>query len=630
MNTIKFPYKYIIFTFLIINSIFGKVTLNNIEFKGNYFFDSGDLRDVVQSEKNKEFDARLINLDKILLRNIYFFSGFLDISIWDSIVVDHKNRNRGVNLIYEITEGQRYYFDSVDINGNLSLSIKYLEDQFRGMKRGDPFNQQIVNEALEKIENRYYNDGKPYIELSTSREVKEDSLLIIKLKIEEHLTVYIKNIIYVGLKRVQRFILTRETEFGRNEQYNRKKIENTQKNIYKTGLFDYVRIELDPIEDVPDSVNIIVKLKEKKTNWYGVHLGLAYEEDVYYGNKINVTLQGGNRNLFGTARSLSLHLTESFHFDFNDKNFVHAENEIFLRFVEPWIFYTRTPGVFQINYRQLRPLNSAPFNLLTTSFLVEHDYGEWVKGSMMISIKNLNNLSNEAYIQGNTEGLTPDQSRTYSLAFTMKRNRLDHFFNPRDGSRTMATAGLSDNVYFDPGNNKKHSIYFTLTGSWARYQPWRPQIFELPRFHFVLASRIRIGNIAVINHNDYVPQNDLFFAGGASTVRGYREQLLGPAKVVNERGEIIEGAGGKMIFLANIETRIPLFWLLMLEVFIDSGNVWKSALDFNPAEICFTTGAGIAFLTPIGPIRVDYGYKLNKPSTNPWPDAWHLGFYFAF
>ena len=82
--------------------------------------------------------------------------------------------------------------------------------------------------------------------------------------------------------------------------------------------------------------------------------------------------------------------------------------------------------------------------------------------------------------------------------------------------------------------------------------------------------------------------------------------------------------------MANIEARMPLFWLLMMEVFIDSGNVWRNALDFNPLEIRFTSGAGLVFLTPIGPVRVDYGFKLNKPTTNPWPGAWHLGFYFAF
>jgi outer membrane protein insertion porin family len=621
--------KYIIIIFLLSTAVSAKVVIKNISFKGNNYFGTDVLEETIQSQKKKAFDARLINVDKILLKNLYISAGFLKVLIKDSIIVIYKKRDREVSLVYKINEGQRFYFDGLNINGNKIFSEAFVRGRFSGVKKGEPYNQQFVNDALQELEKRYYNTGKPYIQLTTSTEIR-DSLITINLNIKEYMTVYIKNIIYIGLNKVQEFIVRRELEFKKNERYERNKIEISQKNIYRTGLFDYVRIELEPIENAADSVNIQVKLKEKNNNWFGVHLGFAYEEDIYYGNKLNVTLQGGNRNLFGTARSLSLHLTEGFQFDFDDNKFVNAENEIFLRFVEPWIFATRTPGVFQINYRLLRPINSAPYNLLTTSFLVDHEHSDWLKSSMIFSLKHINNLSQSEEIIENPEGLSSDQSMIYSFTFTLKRNRLDNFFNPHDGSRTMATVGLSDNVYYDAENRKKHSVYMTLSGSWARYQPWRPKIFNLPRFNFVLASRVRIGNIFVINKNDYVPQNDLFFAGGASTVRGYREQLLGPASVLNDKGEIIEGAGGKLIYLANIEARIPLFWLLMLEIFVDSGNVWRTTRDFNPAEIRYTTGAGIAFLTPIGPVRLDYGYKLNKPSTNPWPTAWHLGFYFAF
>ncbi len=629
MRKLYFIFIFTIFTLYFNAPLSAKVVVKKIIFKGNRYFKADLLEETIQSQKNKDFDARLLILDKILLKNLYISSGFLDVSIKDSVVVVYKKRNRVISLLYIINEGQRYYFAGLNIKGNKIFGKGYIRARFSGVKKGEPYNQQTVNDAVLDLEERYYNAGKPYIQIAVSNEA-HDSLITINININEYMTVYIKDILYIGRLKVQEFILRRELEFVKGDRYNREKIEKSQKNLYRTGLFDYVRIESDPIENEPDSIKILVKVKEKKNNWFGVHLGFAYEEDIYYGNKLNVTLQGGNRNLFGTARSLSLHLTEGFQFDFNYKKFVNAENEIFMRFVEPWIFATRTPGIFQINYRLLRPINSAPYNLLTTSFLVDHEHSDWLKSSMMFSLKHIDNLSQNEQIIDNPEGLNSDQSMIFSFTYTLKRNRLDNFFNPHDGSRTMATMGLSDNVYYDTGDVKRHCLYMTLTGSWARYQPWRPKIFNLSRFDFVLATRLRLGNIFVLNKNDYVPQNDLFFAGGASTVRGYREQLLGPASILNNKGEIIEGAGGKMIFLANIEARIPLFWLFMLEIFVDSGNVWRTALDFNPAEIRYTTGAGIAFLTPIGPVRVDYGYKLNKPATNPWPSAWHLGFYFAF
>ena len=88
--------------------------------------------------------------------------------------------------------------------------------------------------------------------------------------------------------------------------------------------------------------------------------------------------------------------------------------------------------------------------------------------------------------------------------------------------------------------------------------------------------------------------------------------------------------GGKLLLLANIEARIPIFWLFVGEVFVDAGNVWDGINEFDPKEIRYTTGVGLAILTPLGPVRVDYGYKLNKRSIDVANDALHLGIYFAF
>ena len=88
--------------------------------------------------------------------------------------------------------------------------------------------------------------------------------------------------------------------------------------------------------------------------------------------------------------------------------------------------------------------------------------------------------------------------------------------------------------------------------------------------------------------------------------------------------------GGKILFLANIEARIPIWWLFVGEVFVDAGNVWRNINSLEFKDIRYTAGIGLAIITPLGPVRVDYGYKLNKRKFDPDPDAFHLGIYFAF
>ncbi len=88
-------------------------------------------------------------------------------------------------------------------------------------------------------------------------------------------------------------------------------------------------------------------------------------------------------------------------------------------------------------------------------------------------------------------------------------------------------------------------------------------------------------------------------------------------------------------FISNCDNLLVLvlsaiFWLFVGELFFDAGNVWAGLSDFRIEEIRYTTGVGLALITPLGPIRLDYGYKLNKRKIDASPDAFHLGIYFAF
>jgi outer membrane protein insertion porin family len=177
-------------------------------------------------------------------------------------------------------------------------------------------------------------------------------------------------------------------------------------------------------------------------------------------------------------------------------------------------------------------------------------------------------------------------------------------------------------------DQKDYRTYFTVVSGWRRFQPLRWNIFKR-RDPITIASRVRGGTIIEMGSTKEIPISDLFFSGGATSVRGYQEQLLGPA-TLDENGYKDKAIGGKLLFVANAELRIPLFWLFVGEVFFDMGNVWRELKDFDLREIKTTTGIGIAILTPVGPIRFDYGIKLNPDSTDKERDAFHFGLYFAF
>jgi outer membrane protein insertion porin family len=598
--------------------------ITEIKFKGVKSFETGDLIELLHSEEDDEFDARLVKLDKILLTNFYRTQGFLIFSIYDSLIV---NKSKGtVKILYDVTEGQRYYLGRVEIEGNELFSYEKLLSNFEGFITGNPFDEGAIKAANQTLEDLYHNNGKPFVNLKFDYEIESDSLIVIKCSIKENQTITIQDVEYVGLNLVKSFIIYRELSLKRWDIYSKEKLAKSHRNLYRTGLIEYVRFELKPTVEDSTMAILRVQIQEKDPRWVGVSVGFTHEDEESYGNKLEFSLEGGHRNLFGTGRSISLHLVPSLAFDVNTNKALNPDNHVSFIFVEPWIGYTRTPGVFLVDYHLYRPQNSANFNALRFNFGVHREISEILNLSGSLEAK-LVTVFGEGEID-TTLAQDADRNQVYTVSLYGKRDKRNNFFSPTNGSFTDVSLGYSYSVGKLDDGSTDIKTYITLISAWRRYQPlkWKP--FK-KREGITLATRVKGGALIEFGPTKTIPISDLFFAGGATTVRGYQEQLLGPTTYDSE-GLKYKALGGKLIFLANAEFRVPIWWLFVGEIFLDAGNVWREIDDFNPKEIKFSTGLGIALLTPVGPVRFDYGIKLNKIASDKSADAFHFGLYFAF
>ncbi len=598
--------------------------IDSLTLIGNRSFEREELEDIIQTEEGEEFDARLVKIDKILLTNFYRKQGFLTVEVIDTLAINRTTKK--VNVYYKIEEGRCYHLGEIRISGNNMFTTERLQGLFDQSPLGTPFDEAKIVQARQQIENLYYDNGKPFVQIMLDYRFEQDSLVIVLLDIVENQTVYIKKVNYLGLNHVQEFIIRRELEFNAGDLYSRRLLTVSQQNIYSTGLFDYVKFEIEPIAG--DSVNVFlnIQVQEKDARWIGFRVGFAYEQELSYGNKMELTFEAGHRNLFGTARSLSLHLVPSFLYDIETRSIVNPDNHITLVYVEPWIGYTRTPGVVQLAYHQYRPLNSAAFDVYQISFNVSHEFRENYHLSGGLQAKYVNQLETGEVDTTLYGDVTNDL--VYTLSLFGRRNTKNSFFNPTDGASTDLSIAFSHSIGETPEGARDVKQYFTIVPAWQRYQPLGRPSAGSPTT-LTLATRIKAGFIIELGGTKNIPISDLFFAGGATTVRGYPEQLLGPA-IPDENGFKSKATGGKLLYLMNAEIRIPIYWLFMGEVFIDGGSVWREIDQFRPGDIRFSTGLGLVLLTPVGPIRFDYGYKLMPEKSDKAPDAFHIGFYFAF
>ena len=123
----------------------------------------------------------------------------------------------------------------------------------------------------------------------------------------------------------------------------------------------------------------------------------------------------------------------------------------------------------------------------------------------------------------------------------------------------------------------------------------------------VLEFRARAGIADATEDSTYIPIYERFFAGGAYTIRGYDERMIGPIDPVTE-----DPLGGEAMLVGNVEYTYPIFEFLKVAAFYDTGNVWAKKQDFGKGNFYSGVGVGLRLKTPIGPIMLDYGIPLDR------------------
>jgi outer membrane protein insertion porin family len=144
----------------------------------------------------------------------------------------------------------------------------------------------------------------------------------------------------------------------------------------------------------------------------------------------------------------------------------------------------------------------------------------------------------------------------------------------------------------------------------------------------VYSISARVGLASPFGGAQTLPISERFFAGGARDLRGFGFEEAGPSVLVPERnndGEIIRDAngnpllelsplGGNAVIVLNNELRFPIWKIFGGQVFSDTGNVFRRVRDIKLGDMTQTLGFGFRIKTPIGPVRLDFGWLVaNKP-----------------
>lgn len=566
--------------------------------------------------RKSPFRARQLERDLKIIENYYRAEGFLDVKVRANAHLDGDEDCAYINIFIE--EGERFILDGMSFEGYIPDHVSEGELRARlESEAGEPVNPNLLHMDARRIRRLMQERGYPYATAAMELERLPDYTAQALFRLDFGKFAHFGQTSVSGLVLTKESVVERELKIEEGAPFDISKITSSRQELFGTGLFSAVVIEPVNFDFHPDTIDYNVTIVERAPQWTTLSLGAGSEGD--YDFVWQAAGSWGHRNLFGTGRELALELSSDWKLNTEGENirevlsqWSNLNNRIELKYTEPYIFRRKIPFTINPYYE---PGNSVKIPQYTIQLIGVNLSGIYRPnphlthlGYVVFEIADIYDIRDPEVREDifTREG----QFFTRSVGWTTISDHRDNLLVPTEGSYTYAQAEMAG--YFLGGD--KH--YTKLVLDFRRY-------FSI-RESFVLGMRAKSSVLGNWRKGEHVLIHDRFFLGGANSVRGWKERSIGP---VSSSGAPL---GGKLSLLGNIECRMPLIWQIWGHTFFDVGNVWTHAEAFEISDLHGSAGWGLAVITPVGPVRFDYGYQIINRSETPPKSSWHLSLMYSF
>lgn len=521
------------------------------------------------------------NIDKY-----YRSVGFMEENTSEPVIEKVENDTQ-LNITVPISEGDQTIINVIKFSGDIKFAEKELKKVIKN-KEGKPLNANILKEDEEALVNFYADRGYPYAEVVASRpdpightargdlsnsgghpEQSEGSPTLT-------FTINPGPLVKFGDMTIEGDFLTSQKAIRKaigikeGQEFSYSKLVNGKISLRRLGAFLSAEIDPQGMDSKATVVPLKVRVEEMKP--FKLDIGLGYSTDSNFIGNIEFV----NRNAFGWGKQAKLSLTggkrySAVEIGWIDPKFLGHDLEFT---ASPWLKYQQ---MTVYTYVQAGGGVSLYRKYHRTSYMVKvsANRNDFVKGDSTAA---------DAYSLRNSTIMTT----ALSASFDTRNN----FADPQKGLFLMGYNNFYDEIKGREANFVKfgvaNGLYYTF---WDR---------------ITLANEFRFENIQTFGKNVSVPSNELFLLGGDYTIRGYDRYSLGPVDALGRP------TGGRLRFYDNLELRIRLFDNFKWVFFHDMGFLTNSYHAVTLKTLRGSLGIGLHYITPIGPIQLDYGFKEDR------------------
>lgn len=607
-----------------------RAVIKDVEVKNGFFGNQALIKKQCFDKvlKHSYYDVQLYDNAVALLTNYYFNQGFLSFVVVNHEFIKTYGENEFV-LAVTIDEGIQKYITTVTVEGYADL-VKQLPYVKNLVDKGVPFNSKVIDEQRAFLVTHFQSLGFLHPRFKASIE-SHDSDVTVKWIVETGEKVRFGKTVLLGSSPFPFPYIERLLCYKQGDLWNQQKIKQTFKALKELEIFE--SIHLLPDYNLRQAYTQGEREDENKPMLLKLYLDDRYEVRTRAGLELQhvrkyQTFSGVTYKLGGTALIKNPgNCADQIRFDCD---FARSHREIVGRYRRPW--FTKSPffttlQAYSIVYDQ--PAFIGSFNDLYT--LIQHGFFlglqkkaehfdcsinngfEWMK------MKVKDNPESLAHAIDFKPQLIDKLVPFFFIEPAVMIEWLDDLLNPTRGGVTL----LSLKGMIPLKEKYKDSSFIKLLCEQSLFVPLK---------ECVMALRFRCGHIFYREFSGIMP-SERFYLGGSHSLRGYDIDLAPPLGIYvdDDCHEHVVPRGGKTMVNGNIELRVPLLKKVGGVLFQDLGALSGTMFaDFKRQDILASTGFGLRFFTPIGPLRFDIGWKWRKQIPRERSFAWFLTFGQAF
>ncbi|MBW2060362.1 MAG: outer membrane protein assembly factor BamA [Deltaproteobacteria bacterium] len=504
----------------------------------------------------------------------YYNHGYIKVQMADPHIEVEKD---GLVLTITVSEGPQYKVGQVSLTGDL-IEPEQDVSALIEIDKWPFFNREILQNDIKAITSYYTSHGYAYAVITPLIREHEDNLTIdITYKIVKKSLVYFERIEIVGNTRTRDKVIRREFKVHEGDLFSADKLRKSVMNLHRLGYFKDLKFSQSK-GSTDDRMNIRVAVEEQPTGAFSIGAGYSSY------NKVFGVVQVSQNNLFGKGQSLQL-----------QASFGARITEYSISFTEPWLWDIPLSAGFDL-YNQTQAYDD--YNKFSTGGALRLGYPimDYVRLSGRYKYEDATISDVSEFVSAQVKDMA-GQWTTSSIGLTFRRDTRNRFFNPTSGSNNSISVEYAGGIL---GGTSYFSKYI-LNSGWFFPLPWGEHVFF---------ARGKLGFIKALPGGK-VPIFEKFYLGGMYSLRGFQWGTVGPQDPATNTM-----IGGDKMVLFNFEYIFPLIKDagLMGVIFFDTGNAFLAEERMDLSSLRQSVGFGIRFYSPLGPMRLEWGYVLDpKP-----------------